>query len=85
MIWLKWYYEKIQKPILRVCNFIAVFAKKVQAFSDGMKTMQDIEDDAVYVNMTGQSPRCTNFVGTKGSFLVGKLPCRKNILFDMPY
>jgi hypothetical protein len=30
--------------------------KKVQQFSDGMKIMLDIEDDAVYVNMTGQSP-----------------------------
>ena len=71
--------------MLRVCNFIAAFVKKVQAFSDGMKTMQDIEDDALYVNMTGQSPRCTNFVGTKGGLLVGKLPCRENILFVMPY
>jgi hypothetical protein len=33
-----------------------VFVIKDQQFSDGMKTMKDIEDDAVYVNMTGQSP-----------------------------
>jgi hypothetical protein len=34
-----------------------VFVKKNQQFSDGMKIMLDIEDDAVYVNMTGQNPR----------------------------
>jgi hypothetical protein len=42
--------------MLKVCNFFVVFVKKVQQFSDGMKIMLDIEDDAVYVNMTGQNP-----------------------------
>ena len=56
MAWLKWYYENIQKPMLGICNFFVVFVIKDQQFLDGMKTMQDIEDDAVYVNMTGQSP-----------------------------
>jgi len=30
--------------------------KKDQLFSDGMKIILDIEYNAVYVNMTGQSP-----------------------------
>jgi hypothetical protein len=60
-----------------------MFVKKVQAFLDGMKTMQDIEDDAVYVNMIGQSPNCINLLEAKGGFLCGKPQYRKNILLDL--
>jgi hypothetical protein len=62
-----------------------MFVINDQEFSDGMKTMQDIGVDAVYVNMTGQNPSCPNFLETKGGFLCDKSPCRKNILLDLSY
>jgi len=54
--------------MLRVCKYYVVFVRKAQQFLPGMIDMQDIEDDAVYVNMIGQNPSFLFFILPKNKF-----------------
>jgi len=44
-----------------IYKYFVLFIIKVQQFSFMMKIIQDIDDDAVYVNMIGQSPNFSSF------------------------
>jgi hypothetical protein len=39
-----------------ICKYYVVSVMKNQQFSFGMTNMQDLGNDAVYVNMTDQNP-----------------------------